>query len=479
MSVDGLNTNGMRSSHKWKTLRAVMLGTFIAPLDASIVNTILPSFVRIFNTNISIVQWIPTIYLLTISCLILLYGRLGDILGHKAVYLTGVAGFTISSALCGVAPNVWMLIVFRVLQGVTGAMLMAIGPAIVTNAFPTSERGKALGTFATSIAVALALGPTLGGLITEYLNWRFVFLINVPIGSVAVLYGLRAIPKGQRKSGHKLDWQGAVTAFFFLLSILLYANRAMEWGWFSPVSIGLLISFFLFGIWFIKTEITAPQPMLNLDLFKNRTFTLGNVSLLLYFIVAFIMVFLMPFYLTMVLQLPISRVGLILATYPVIMLIVSPISGTLSDYIGTRFLTSLGMVICAFSLVFISTFNETTGVFQVIIGLLVFSLGMSIFQSPNNSAIMGNVPKQYLGIASGMLANMRNLGMVMGIALGGTIFYSIAPEALDTHRAVFSIGETGQLLAGFRWAYLAGAGIAFLAVATSLFTKGTQIAPKK
>jgi EmrB/QacA subfamily drug resistance transporter len=471
---EGLAAEKKKYTRKWMTLQAVMLGTFIAPLDASIVNTILPSFTRIFHTEISIVQWIPTVYLLTISCLILLYGRLGDIIGHKAVYLTGVASFTIISALCGLAQNVWMLIIFRALQGAAGAMLMAVGPAIVTSAFPPTERGKALGTFATSIAVALALGPTLGGLITEYLSWRYVFFINVPIGTFAIIYGLRAIPRSVHKPDQKLDWQGAITAFIFLLSILLYANRATDWGWFSPASTGLLISFFLFGYWFVRIEMTAPQPMLNLDLFRNRTFTLGNISLLLYFIVAFIMVFLMPFYLTLVLKLSISRVGLILATYPFVMLVVSPISGTASDYIGTRLLSCLGMAICALSMFFLSNLTEHASIRQVITGLLVFSLGMSIFQSPNSSAIMGNVPKMYLGIASGMLANMRNLGMVLGIALAGTIFYSFAPVALSKHQMEFSAAEIQQLLIGFRWAYLVGAGIAVMAVITSFFTRSTK-----
>ena len=204
---------------KWLILTAVMLGTFMTPLDGSIVNTVLPSITTSFHTEISIAQWVPTVYLLTICCLILLYGRLGDMVGYKRVFLYGMAAFTVTSVLCGSSQNIWMLIAFRALQGLAASMIMAVGFAIVTAAFPPTERGKALGIYAIGIAVGLGLGPTLGGLIAEYLSWRYIFFINVPIGIAALLWGSRVIPRGSTKPGQRLDCTGALTALIFLLSL--------------------------------------------------------------------------------------------------------------------------------------------------------------------------------------------------------------------------------------------------------------------
>lgn len=461
-------------SGKWRTLQAVMAGTFIAPLDASIVNTILPSFTSIFHADISLVQWIPTVYLLVICCLILMFGRLGDMLGHKIIYLTGVGAFAATSLFCGLSQNIWMLIIFRAFQGVAGAMLMSVGPAIVTSAFPSHERGKALGVFTTSIAIALALGPTLGGMITEYVSWRFVFFINIPIGAFAVMFGLRTIPQGKRNKDQRLDWPGAITVFIFLLSILLYMNRAKDWGWSSAVSVMLLICAAVSGVWFIRAEMKAQQPMVNLDLFKNRVFALGNVSLLFNFIVAYTVVFLTPFYLTLILKLPISQVGLVLATFPLVMLVVSPVSGTISDYIGYRILTCSGMVICSFAMVLLSRLTAANSVMDVVGYLLVFSLGTSVFLSPNSSAVMGSIPKKYLGIASGILANMRNLGMILGIAISGAVFYSIAPVVLTRDYSTFNNDEIQKVLAGFHWAYITAAVVAFSACITSFYSKNSR-----
>lgn len=470
----------MKLEKKWVILQAVMLGTFITPLDASIVNTILPFFARLFKTDISIVQWIPTVYLLTISSLILLFGRLGDIKGHRIIFLTGLAGFTCASLLCGLAPNIWILIIFRSFQGIFGAMLMSVGPAIITEAFPPQERGKALGISGTSIAVALALGPTLGGLITEYAHWRLIFFLNIPVGIFGVLFGLKIIPKKNAKRNQILDWKGAILAFLSLFSLLLFSNRGVNWGWLSPISIGLFCFFCICFSLFIFVEKTTPQPLINFALFKIKHFTFGNISLLLHFITAFTVVFLLPFYLTMVLKLTISQVGFILATYPIVMLFVSPVSGTISDYIGTRLPTSIGMILCSTSLFLFSTLTETTTVSTIIFYLLLFSLANSIYQSPNSSIIMGSVPKKYLGITSGMLANMRNLGMVLGIALSGTIFYTIAPVASQKQSHIFNPDEIQILLSGFRWAFLTGAAMAFTnAIISSSIKTNPLIVGKK
>jgi EmrB/QacA subfamily drug resistance transporter len=459
---------------KWLVLTAVMLGTFMSPLDGSIVNTILPSITTSFRTEISIVQWVPTVYLLTTCCLILLYGRLGDIIGHKRVFLYGIAGFTVTSMLCGSSQNIWMLISFRALQGLAGSMILAVGLAIVTAAFPPTERGKAMGIYAIGIAVGLGLGPTLGGLIAEFLNWRYVFFINVPIGIAALLWGSHVIPRGRTVPGQRLDWYGALTALVFLLGLLLYANRGENWGWASPPSLIMLAVAVVFGVLFFWIELASAQPMLNLALFSNRKFSFASLSALLSFMALYTLIFITPFYLAFVLHYSILKVGLVMIASPVVTLFIAPLSGALSDHIGTRVLAVCGMFIAALGLFLLSRLQQSAQAFDAIWRLAVTGLGMGMFQSPNNSAIMGSVPPRHLGISSGVLAAMRNVGMVLGIAVSGAVLYNVAPIAASVRPGSFTGGQIEEFLAGLHWAYIAGTVLAGASALTSLLAIGPQ-----
>jgi len=458
---------------KWLILIAVMLGTFLAPLDASIVNTVLPDIARYFETEISIVQWVPTVYLLTISCLILLYGRMGDMFGHKNIFLYGVAGFTIASTLCGISQSVWMLIAFRAVQGLAAGMLMAVGLAIVTSAFPPHDRGKAIGVYAIAIAAALSLGPTLGGLIAEYLNWRYVFFVNIPVGIVAVIWGARIIPRGSKVPGQRLDYAGAVTASIFLVTMLLYANRGEEWGWVSPFPLALLVTAIVFGGLFYWIERTTVQPMLNMSLFSSRQFSFASLAALLSFMALYAVVFLVPFYLALVLDYSIIKVGLVMAASPIATLLIAPLSGILSDRIGTRIFTVCGMGISAVGLLLLSGLNESSGAWDVIWRLIITGSGMGMFQSPNNSAIMGSVTPRFMGIASGTIAAMRNVGMVIGIAVAGAVLYTLAPEA-TSHHAALPPHLNEEFVTGLRWAFITAAIFAGIASLSSIAANDSE-----
>lgn len=459
---------------KWLILGAVMLGSIMGPLDASIVNTVLPSITQFFHAEISIAQWVPTVYLLTISCLILLYGRLGDMLGYKRIFLYGLAAFTATSILCGLSQSIWMLISFRALQGLAAGMMMAVSFAIITAAFPPAERGKALGIGAIGIAVGLSAGPTLGGVIAEHLSWRYVFFINVPVGIAALFLAYRVIPQGSRKAGGRLDLSGALAVLVFLLSLLLYANRGQDWGWLSPEGLTLLAVALISGTSFIWIERTSAQPMLNLALFTSRVFSFANLSALLSFMATYALVFLTPFYLTFVLHYNILKVGWVMAAFPIAMLFVAPVSGAVSDRIGTRGLAFCGMSICALGLFLTSDLKASAGSLDVMWRLAIFGLGMGIFQSPNNSAVMGSVPAIHLGVASGVLAAMRNVGMVLGIAVTGAVLYDVAPIAASGQPGSFSPAQIQEFLSGLRWAYIAGAILAGSAALTSLVAVGQR-----
>ncbi|MBM4463600.1 MAG: MFS transporter [Chloroflexi bacterium] len=453
---------------KWLVLGVVMLGTIMGPLDGSIVNTVLPTITQSFHTDISIVQWVPTVYLLTISCLILLYGRLGDMLGYKKVFVYGLAGFTVASVLCALSHNIWMLISFRAVQGLAAAMTMAVSFAIITAAFPPVERGKALGLSAVSIAVGLAAGPSLGGVITEHTSWRYIFLINFPIGVVSLILAIRFIPESVKKAGQHLDLRGALAAFICLLSLLLYADRGEPWGWLSPGCISLLIVGVLSGAWFLRIQQTSVQPMLNLSLFSNRVFSFASLSALFSFMAAYALVFLTPFLLTFALHYNIGKVGWVMASAPIATLLVAPLSGAASDRIGTRGLTFCGMILCSLGLVFMSNLKASASASDVMWRLAVFGAGSGMFQSPNNSAVMGNVPRAHLGVASGVLAAARNVGMALGIAVAGAVLYNVAPIATSGQPGSFTPSEIEEFLTGLHWAYIAGAALAGIAALTSL-----------
>ena len=440
----------------------------MAPLDASIVNTILPDITSYFKTDIAVVQWVPTIYLLTISSLILLYGRLGDMIGYKKIFITGLTGFVVASILCGSSQNIWMLIALRAIQGLAAGMTMAVGVAIITSVFPPNERGKAMGIYAISISAALGLGPTLGGLIAEYLSWRYVFFINVPIGIAAVTLCLRTIPRGSTIPDQRLDVAGAFTASTFLLTLLLYANRGESWGWASPLSLSLLGIAVIFGVTFYTIERKSSQPMVELSLFNSRRFSLASFSAMLMFMALYAVVFLTPFFLVYALGYSILQVGLVMAASPIATLVIAPICGTLSDRIGTRIFTVCGMCIAALGLFLLSGLNESSDAWDVAWRITVTGSGIGMFQSPNNSRIMGSVSPRYMGIASGIIAAMRNVGMVFGIAVAGAVLYAVAPVVASAHPGFFTPSDIEEFMSGLHWAFITGAGLASLAALTSL-----------
>jgi EmrB/QacA subfamily drug resistance transporter len=452
-------------------LGAVMMGVIMGPIDSSIVNVVLPSIAAYFNTDYSLAQWVPTIYLLAICSFILVYGRLGDMLGYKKIFLTGLVCFGGASLLCGLSQSIWMLIVFRAVQGLTVAMQMALGLAIVTAAFHPSERGKAIGIYATAIALGLMLGPVLGGVIAQYLSWRFVFFINVPIAAISLLWGYRVIPPGKRKPGQQLDFLGAVLAFVFLFSILLYANRGENWGWFSPWSVALLVSAALFGWLFFLAERKSAQPMLNLTIFKNRRFSFACLSSLLNFMALYTVVFLTPWYLADALHHDVFTVGMVMMAFALLTFFIGPISGSLSDRIGSRGLAFCGMSIHAVGLLLLSRLGATAGNLDVAWRLAVCGLGAGMFQSPINSAVMGSAPPHFRGIASSILAVMRNTGMAFGIAVSGAIVYGLAPFTTHGHAGPVAGQQLDAFLNGLHWAYRTGAMFALLSAGSALLAK--------
>lgn len=451
------------SNHKWLVLLAVGIGTFMSALDGSVVNTILPVLRRSLNSDVAGVEWVVTVYLLTLSGLLLSFGRLGDLRGHKTTYLTGFGIFIASSALCGLATSVHMLVIFRISQAIGAAMLAANAPAILTKNFPARQRGQALGMQATMTYLGLTIGPSLGGWLAKQLGWQAVFYINVPVGVLALWLSLRFIPfDTPEKVTERFDLPGAIVFIVGLVTLLLALNQGHHLGWTSPAIVGLLVvaMLLLFTFRFIETH--SPAPMLDLNLFQNPLFTLSVASAVLNYISLYSVTFLLPHYLIDGRGLDSAQAGLLLTAQPIVMAIAAPLSGTFSDRIGVRLPATLGMGILTIGLLLLSRLGATSPWVQIILALAVVGLGIGIFVSPNNSAVMGSAPRQRQGIAAGVLATARSFGMVLGIGISGAIYTTVLSQGSLDNSALFS---------GVQTSYLVVSVIAALGILTSAMRK--------
>ena len=409
-------------SKKWYVLSAVGMGVFLATIDGSIVNVSLPTMVGSFQTDFALVQWVVLAYLLTVTTMMLGIGRLADIYGKKPIYTTGFIVFTIGSVLCGLSPTIYSLIGFRVVQAVGAAMIMALGMAIVTEAFPRSERGRALGIMGTIVSVGITLGPTLGGFIIQNLSWHWIFFVNLPIGIIGTFMVTRYVPSFKPPGGQRFDYLGALTLCVSLLSLLVGLTLGQRNGFGDSIVLVLIGSFVILLGTFIFIELRMEQPMIDLRLFRNSLFSVSLTSGFIIFICLSGSLILMPFYIQNVLGYDVQQTGLLMATVPVVLGVVAPISGSLSDRFGSRPITVVGLVVLTIGFLAVSSLNAETTTWGYILRFLPIGLGMGIFQSPNNSAIMGAAPRNRLGIASGMLAVTRTLGQTTGIAMLGALW---------------------------------------------------------
>ena len=401
----------------------VGLGTFMGTLNSSIVNISLPTISDYFQVKLSLVAWVMMAYLLTASSLLITFGRLADILGRKAIYVSGFFVFTCGTALCSVSGGIHQLIFFRVIQAAGGAMMVSNSAALITSAFPDRERGKGLGVMGGIVALGLTCGPPLGGFIIQELSWRWIFYLNIPIGIAGFLLALFILKKRPTLFlGRRFDLKGALFLASTLILLLLALNQWQHLEWRSPLSHWFLVGFLFFGTLFFITQVRSDNPMIQLSFFRDRMYGLGNLNVFLVYLCHFSVIFLIPFYLTKVLNLSPAQMGWVLITVPLCLSVMAPLSGWLSDKIGTRFLTTFGLCLAGLSILSILQLGVDSNYRDVVLRLMVLGLGTGMFYSPNNSSIMGSVSEHNYGRAAGVLATMRNLGMVMGVSLASTIF---------------------------------------------------------
>jgi EmrB/QacA subfamily drug resistance transporter len=419
-----LETNTNTYRNKWYVLVAVSMGTFLATIDGSIVNVALPTLNQFFKTDFATVQWVVLGYLLTVTTLMLSIGRLGDMKGKKAIYTAGFVIFTLGSLSCALSPTIQILIAARIFQALGASMTMALGSAILTEAFPPNERGRVLGINGTIVSIGIVLGPTLGGLIINSLSWHWIFFVNLPVGILGILAVLKFVPNLKPVCDEQFDIAGASTLLVSVLSLLIGLTLGQQRGFESLPVMLLGASFIIFLTIFILIERKAKQPMIELDLFKNRLLSINLATGFMVFLCGSGTTLLMPFFLENLLHYEVLQVGLLLAVVPICTGIIAPIAGTLSDRFGTRPLTVIGLLFALIGYIAISTLSIQTTPLGYILRFIPYGIGVGIFQSPNNSAIMGTAPRERLGIVSGMLAMTRTLGQTAGNAVLGALWAS-------------------------------------------------------
>jgi EmrB/QacA subfamily drug resistance transporter len=411
-----------RADYRWLVLGTVCLGTFMGAMDSSIVNVTLPLLARVFRVDIPTIGWVAIAYQLAATSTLGTFGRVTDLFGRRFIYISGFAVFIIGSALCGLASSALGLILFRILQGIGSAMLVANSMALVTAVFPRERRGMAIGFLETSVSAAFTIAPTLGGFLQSWLGWQSIFYVNVPIGLAGFCLAYLIISDPPRTASHRsLDIPGALFFSVGLASILLTLTRGFT-GEPGAASFRYLMIPGLVGVLlFLLVEARAADPTIDLRLFSHRVFAGANAAKVFSYAAMSSVTFLMPFYLEQALGFSPTRTGLGMTALPIALAVGSLIGGPLSDRVGSHVLAPIGLIIAAAGAGILTRVVPGAGYPPAMVALLLVGLGMGLFIVPNDSAIMGAAPRDKLGVASGILATTRNLGLASGVAFAGTL----------------------------------------------------------
>jgi EmrB/QacA subfamily drug resistance transporter len=440
---------------KWWTLAAVSVGLFMIMLDNTVVNVALPSMRRSLHMSLSELEWVVAGYALTFAAFMLTGGKLADYLGRRVIFMGGLAVFTGASLACGLAPNGGFLIGARVVQGLGGALMNPATLSIITATFPPRERGKAIGIWAGVSGMALAIGPLVGGLLTEHVNWNWIFFINVPVGII----GLLATPvfiDESRDTSHeqRLDLPGLVTSAVGLFSLTYAFIEANNYGWGSGRILGAFAVAAVMLVAFVLLERHQRVPMLELALFKNRTFSGANASMLFVGLAMFGTFFYVSLYMQNVLGYSPVETGASFLPMTLLIILIAPRAGALTDKIGSRWLVGVGMTLLAVMLFYYSQLGANESFWAILPGLLIGGVGMGATMTPVTAAAMSAVAVDKAGVGSAVLNSARQVGGSLGIAVMGAIVASASDFLTGFHDAL----RVGALLC------LVGAAVAVLAV---------------
>lgn len=449
----------------WFAVITVCFGAFMGQLDASIVTLAFPTLEHSFNTTSSAVTWVGLAYLLTLVALLPAVGRYADMIGRKLLYTYGFILFIIGSALCALAPNLDILILFRIIQAIGAAMLQANSVAIIANATPTNKLGRAIGIQGSAQALGLALGPAVGGFLISIGGWQLIFIVNVPVGIIATVLAWFLVPRSRHLTERSaFDWTGLIIFTPTVIALMLALSYGNQFGWLSTKIIALFIICIVGAIVFIARERKAKSPMVNLGFFRQGNFSAGVGSGLLIYLVIFGILYVVPYYLERGTGLSSAQAGLELLVMPLAIGICAPIAGRVADKTGAKPLMIGGMALTTIMLISLGIHHSSGALFLIQLALVGAGLGAST--APNNAATMGALPRSVSGIASGILNMSRGLGTAMGLALTALVFTLIAGEQA-THPSLVK--------SGFGDAAFFLAAIAFLTFIISVFRPSGQL----
>ena len=463
------STKDSSNKNRWVILFIVVMVVFMSTLDSSIVNVALPVMAKALKVTTAGIQLVVTSYLIIISATILVFGRLGDIIGKTKVFKFGIALFTLGSLLCGITSSLQVLVIARVIQAIGAAGTMATSQGIITEVFPVKERGRALGITGTFVALGALVGPPLGGFIVDAVSWKYIFLINVPIGIITLFYGFKILPKGHKAAKGKLDALGAILFMLAIVPLFAALGQGQQVGFTQPIILVCFLIAIISFVAFIMVERNREDPLLQLQIFNNKLFSLSVFCGFISFVAIFCSTIIQPFYLQDVMKFTPASTGLLLMIYPLVLSVVAPFSGHLSDKVGSGILTFIGLVVLSLGLLLMSTLNEKSSIISMVLFIGTMSIGNGLFQSPNTSLIMSTVPKDKLGIAGSVNALVRNLGMVCGIALSTTLLYNRMSFRIGRHVTDYVIGRNDAFIYGMKIVYITAAAICLIgAILTSL-----------
>jgi EmrB/QacA subfamily drug resistance transporter len=422
------DTSIQQSRRRWLVLAVLCVGVFMLLLDGTIVNIAIPSILTAFGTTFSGVEWVMNAYLLVFAVLLITTGRFGDLYGRKLVFIIGLALFSLSSLACGFAPSIGWLIGFRALQGLGGAMMMPTTLSIITNVFPPHERGKAMGFWGGVSGFSLAIGPSLGGILVDAASWRWIFFINVPIGIILLVLALRYVPESTDPSSVKqIDYPGVAVLTGSLFALTFALIEGQKYGWTSGLILGLFAATVVGLAVFVLIQRRQLQPLMQLSLFKDRTYSVTNVVGLILSFAMMGVFFLLPVFLQAVLGYSAIKAGLVMTPLAAAVIISSPASGILSDRIGPKWLMLSGMLVAAIGF-FLTRQAMVVGASwsSLVLPFAVSGFGIGMVMPPMTSAVMGSVPAEKAGQASGVISSMRQVGSVLGIAVMGAVLQNRA-----------------------------------------------------
>lgn len=443
----------VNQQNQWWIFTAVVLLSFMSTLTSSIVNIALPVMSRAMAVPTAQVTWVASSYLIVTCMFLLPFGKLGDVLGKARVFKIGTVIFTIASLFCGINLGFVWILVMRAIQALGASMTLSTNAGIITETFAKKQRGLALGSFGSVVALGSIAGPGLGGLILTYLPWNYIFWVNVPVGIVAIILGQIVLPKAEATAAGKIDAWGMLVLIFMAGSLFMGLILGQQVGFLSLIFVSLMMVTIILLIIFINLEKRAADPVMNFHLFSNIDFSLSLLATILVYGINFVVNIIEPIYLEQNRVISTDLAGLILISFPIIQIIVSPFAGWLSDRFGSHRIAAISLGMLIISQAGLATVNHTTSLLILCLWLGFVGLGNGLFQAPTNVLVMNSVSKDQLGVASGLLGFSRNTGMTVGAIFANILLFTGISMNLGRSTNDYPVAQPGAFIFGMQFTF--------------------------